>query len=393
MTMDSLFTAEEQAFRDRVGSALRDMLPADLAEKTRNSVHLSREDMARWNRILHGKGWSAHHWPQEHGGPGWSPMERYLFESEYANADAPPISVFGVYLVGPTLYTFGSQAQKDRYLPGILTGDEFWCQGYSEPEAGSDLAALRTTARKTETGWVINGQKAWTTEGHFADLMICLARTDSTVKQQAGLSLFIVPMDAPGLKISPVITIDGAHSVNEVFLDNVEVPEDALIGEENKGWTYAKFLLNHERTNNAQVHRSRREFERLKRSAAETLDGDGRPLLDNPAFRRRFAIIEMEVRALEATVLRILAVQTGGKEPGPETSIVKVIGSRLQQMISELAMDVFAERAIAVPANGLNAPSDAAAWAERHLFRRVVTIYAGSNEIQKTIIARTALGL
>lgn len=392
--MDAFFTPSELAFRLEVGKKLREILPEDLAEKARSSIHMTREDMARWNRILHEQGWSAHHWPKEYGGPGWSPLERYLFESEYANTDAPPLSVFGVYLVGPTLYTFGSDAQKQRYLPGILSGDEFWCQGYSEPEAGSDLASLRTTARRTETGWVLNGQKAWTTEGHFADLMICLARTDATVKQQAGLSLFIIPMDAPGLTITPVITIDGAHSVNTVFLDNVEVPADALVGDENKGWTYAKFLLSHERTNNAQVHRSRREFERLKVLAQSLDDASGKSIYDNPVFRRRFTLVEIDLQALESTVLRVLAAQTGGKAPGPEASIVKVIGSLLQQSISELAMDVLGERGIAAAIDKpMDQTSEAEAWTEKHLFRRVVTIYAGTNEIQKTIIARTALGL
>lgn len=391
--MDHLFTADELEFRDRMRGEIRALLPSRLAQRTRETIHLSRDEMAEWNELLHQRGWAAHHWPEEHGGTGWDPVRRFLFEAECAQADAPPTSVFGLYLVGPTLHAFGSDAQKARYLPGILDGSEFWCQGYSEPDAGSDLASLQTTAQRTDKGWVLNGTKAWTTEGHFADLMICLARTDSTVKPQAGLSLFIVPMDSPGIELSPVITMDGAHSVNTTFLTDVEVPEDALIGEVNKGWTYAKFLLSHERTNNAQVHRSRREFERLQ-VLAEALPGSFGSVVRTPAIAQRIAEIGAELAAVELTVLRVLAAQTTGQEPGPEASILKLLGSELQQAISELAMDVLGEAGVTDGA-GLAEPlaAEARAWAERHLFRRVVTIYAGTNEVQRTIIARSVLGM
>lgn len=388
--MDAFLTPEERSFRREIRDAVAAMLPPELAQKTREGIHHSRQDMARWNALLDARGWGAHHWPQDHGGPGWTPVQRFIFEAECAAADAPPTSVFGVYLVGPTIYSFGSEEQKRRYLPGIRSGAEFWCQGYSEPEAGSDLAAVRTTARKVEGGWRIAGQKAWTTEAHFADLMICLARTNTAVKSQAGLSLFVLDMQAPGVTITPVITIDGAHSVNSVFLDDVFVPDEALIGEVDKGWTYAKFLLNHERTNNAQVHRSRREFERLKAAAALCIGESGRPTLDEPGLRRRFAIVEQKLGGLEVTVLRVLIDQTQGREPGPEASIVKIIGSQLQQAITELAMDVFGAAAVVAPEAG---GGETAGWTERHLFRRVVTIYAGANEIQKTIVARSTLGL
>lgn len=382
--MDEFFTDEERAFRNHVRSAIAEMLPAHLAEQTRSHLHMSRDTMAEWNRIMHSRGWSAHHWPKEFGGPGWTPIQRFIFESELARADAPPLSVFGIYLVGPTLYSFGTEAQKSRYLPGILSGEEFWCQGYSEPEAGSDLARLKTTARRAGNKWVINGQKAWTTEGQFADHMILLARTNMDVKPQAGLSLFVVPMSAPGLTVQPVITIDGAHSVNSVFLDDVELDEDSLVGDLDKGWTYAKFLLNNERTNNAQVHKSRREFEKLK-AHARLQDGT-LPV----ECRERFATIETDLAALEITVLRVLADETDGRDPGAKASILKVIGSKLQQSISELAMEILGEDAVATALPLRNENTDYAAyWAEKHLFRRVVTIYAGTNEIQKTIIAKT----
>lgn len=391
--MHHLFTADELAFQETMRSEIRALLPPHLAQRTRESIHLSRDDMAEWNRLLHQKGWAAHHWPEEHGGTGWDPVRRFLFEAECAQADAPPTSVFGLYLVGPTLHAFGTDAQKARYLPGILDGSEFWCQGYSEPDAGSDLASLQTTARRTDKGWVLNGTKAWTTEGHFADQMICLARTDSSVKPQAGLSLFIVPMDSPGIELSPVITMDGGHSVNTTFLTDVEVPEDALIGEVDKGWTYAKFLLSHERTNNAQVHRSRREYERLH-ALAEALPGPLGSVARTPAIAQRLAEIGAELAAVEVTVLRVLAAQTTGQEPGLEASILKLLGSELQQAISELAMDVLGEAGVTDGA-GLPEPlaAEARAWAERHLFRRVVTIYAGTNEVQRTIIARSVLGM
>lgn len=381
--MDHLFTAEDLAFRDAIRARLAEILPSHLKRETRTHLHMTRDTMAEWNAILAAEGWSAHHWPREAGGTGWTPIRRFLFEAELARAEAPPLSVFGVYLVGPTLNAFGSDAQKARYLPGILTGDEFWCQGYSEPEAGSDLARLKTTAKRTDTGWVVNGQKAWTTEGQFADYMILLARTNPEVKPQAGLSLFVVPMDAPGITVHPVISIDGAHSVNTVFLDDVEIPAGALIGEVDKGWTYAKFLLEHERTNNAQIHKSRAEFEKLKRHALT----DGAL----PArYDERFALIETDMQAIEATVLRVLADETDGRDPGTKASVLKIMGSELQQAISELAMELLGEEAVAasMQCTPRDAQGYAGHWTEKHLFRRVVTIYAGSNEIQKSILAK-----
>lgn len=392
--MLSLLTPAELAFRDRIRAEIRALLPPHLARRNDETIHYTRAEFAEWNRLLNGKGWAAHHWPKEYGGTGWTAVERFIFEAECAQAGAPPISVFGLYLVGPTLYTFANEAQKARYLPGILSGEEFWCQGYSEPEAGSDLASLRTTARRVEGGWIVNGQKAWTTEGQFADLMILLARTAPGGKPQAGLSLFVLPMDAPGIEIRPVITIDHGHSVNSVFLQDVFIPEANLIGEENRGWSYAKFLLTHERTNNAQIHRSRAEFERLCACLADLRDADGTALTALPDLRAEVAGIAADIEAVETTVLRVLMKQDADGEPGPEASIVKITGSELQQRISQFAIDAFA-RAGCI--GGLGLAPDAAAyvkgWEERHLFRRVVTIYAGANEIQRNIIARTVLNM
>ncbi|WP_172351977.1 acyl-CoA dehydrogenase family protein [Mesorhizobium sp. NZP2298] len=392
--MRVFFNDEEWAFRDEVRNFIRTNLPGELAEKTRQSIHLSRADVARWHHILHERGWSVPHWPSEYGGQDWTPLQRYLFESECAQADAPPLSVFGMYLVGPTIYTFGTADQKSRFLPGIISGRAFWCQGYSETEAGSDLAKVRTTARKVDGGYILNGSKAWTTEGHIADYMICLARTNPGVKPQAGLSLFVVDMKADGVSMQPVMTIDGCHSVNTTFLDSVFLPEDALIGEVDRGWGYAKFLLSHERTNNAQVHRSRREFDRLVDLARRTLDALGSPLLSDPVLGSRFSALEAQLNALEVTILRVLSDQAEQREPGPEASIVKVIGSELQQQISELAMEMLGEQGICLTPFGDDAASqEATGWIERHLYRRVVTIYAGANEIQKNLIARNILGM
>jgi alkylation response protein AidB-like acyl-CoA dehydrogenase len=383
-----ILSEQERQFRDEVRDDLRAALPLGLAEARRNRVHISRETLTPWHELLARRGWSTPNWPVEHGGAGWSATERFLFEREYAMADAPPLSVFGIYLVGPTLYTFGSQDQRQKYLPGIRSGAHFWCQGYSEPNAGSDLAALRTIARKVDGGWTISGQKTWTTEAHEADFMICLARTNSEVKPQAGLSVFVVDMRSPGLSVRPIETIDFEHSVNEVYLDDVFVPDSDLVGEVDKGWTYAKFLLNHERTNNAQVHQSRREFQGLVEMARERggLDTD-------PLFAHRFVEIDVGLSALELTVLRTLTLEYEGASAGGEASILKVEGSVLQQKITALAMDVLGEDAALGPAPDLNGGcrAETAGWIERHLFYRAVTIYGGSNEIQMGIVAKAIL--
>ncbi len=394
--MASLFdTSELRSFRAEVRAFIHEHLPAEFAAKTRAGLHLHRDVVGRWQGILNRRGWGAPHWPLSAGGTGWDTYRRYIFEEECALADAPPGDVLGLFLAGPMLIAAGSEAQRTRYLPGILAGCEFWCQGFSEPNAGSDLASLKTTARRDGDHWVINGQKTWLTEGHQADLMFCLARTDDSVKPQAGLSQFIVDMKAPGISLQPILTMDEGHSVNAVFLDNVRVPGENLIGEPNRGWTYAKELLTRERTNNAQAPRTKRDIIALQRLAEAHPGPDGRPLMDDPIVRDRLAGLTADFVALESAVLSVLADEMAGREPGPEASILKIRGSELQQRVTETAMELLGEAGVVLEPGYGGGPRDPVArgWVERHLFRRVVTIYAGSNEIQRTIIARTILGM
>ncbi|QRY31860.1 acyl-CoA dehydrogenase family protein [Variovorax sp. PDNC026] len=392
--MEQLLSAADLAFKAEVRRFIADALPPDLAQAHRDGLHMSRERVAPWYRLLHAKNWTAPNWPRALGGPGWTAVQRYIFEGELAAADAPPLSVFGIYLVGPTLEAFGSPAQKSKYLPGILSGEAIWCQGYSEPNAGSDLASLRTTARTEEGGWVLDGQKAWTTGAHDADYMICLARTNADAAPQAGLSLFIVDMKARGVTVRPVISLEGDHHVNEVFLDGVQVDGDDLIGEVDAGWTYGKYLLGRERTNNAQVHLSKRDLARLRALAGEfgLLNGaDSR----HAHIARAFAEIEVELRALEISVLRVISDEEAGKKPGPQASIVKLEGSLIQQRITALALRILEVDAASLeaPEQGDRKAHEGQRWLRRHLRRRAVTIYAGASEVQRTIIAKTVLGM
>lgn len=393
--MSMFDTPELRQFRQEVRTFLQEKLDAHLIHETRGGLHMERVDMARWQATLHAKGWGAPHWPPSVGGTGWNELQRYIFEEESAFADAPLGDVHGLFLAGPMIAAAGSEEQKQRYLPRILAGEEFWCQGFSEPNAGSDLASLKTRARLEGDHWVINGQKTWLSGGHHADLMFCLARTDPEAKPQAGLSVFILDMKDPGISLQPILTMDEGHSVNAVFFDSVRVPRSNLIGELNQGWTYAKELLARERVNNAQAPRTKRDILELDRMAREIRAPDGSPLADAAWVRRKLAVLTADFMVLESAALSVIAEQMKGNEPGPAASYLKIRGSELQQRVSETAMAILGAAGVLLGeeyGSGLFA-SEGRGWAERHFFRRVVTIYAGANEIQKSIISKAILDM
>jgi alkylation response protein AidB-like acyl-CoA dehydrogenase len=380
--MDLNYSAEELAFRDEVRAWLLTNLPRDLREKVENYQHLSKDDLMRWHRLLGEKGWVAPAWPKEWGGTGWNVVQRYIFDEELGFAGAPPIIPFGVTMCAAVLLRFGTEAQKKRFLPRIYNGDDFWCQGYSEPGSGSDLASLKTKAvrssDKSGDHYVVNGQKIWTTLAHYADWIFCLVRTDPTLeKRQEGISFLLVDMKTPGITVRPLMLMDGAHEVNEVFFDDVKVPAENLVYEEGKGWTVAKYLLGHERMNTGRVGESRRQLARLKEYA--------RGMMQDQRWRDRLSRLEVELSALEITNLRFLdRMRRSGQPPGADVSMLKIKGTEIQQGLTELMMDATDPAA-----------SDAFAEAvrKRYLSMRKTTIYAGSNEIQRNIIAKMTLGL
>ncbi|MBW3512374.1 acyl-CoA dehydrogenase family protein [Janthinobacterium sp. NKUCC06_STL] len=396
--MDLHYTAEESAFRDTVRAFLDTHLPADLQRKVRQHLRLNRDDYVRWHKIVAQQGWAAPAWPVEHGGTGWTAVQRHIWEDECARAATPPILPFGVNMVAPVIMAFASAEQKAYYLPRILNCDDWWCQGYSEPGAGSDLASLKTTAQRDGDHYIVNGQKTWTTLGQHADMIFCLVRTDSTVRKQEGISFLLIDMKTPGITVRPIIMLDEEHEVNEVFFDNVRVPVSNLVGQENKGWTYAKYLLGHERTGIAAVGRSKRELTFLKQLAMQQTKC-GAPLLHDPAFAAKVATLEIELMALEMTVLRVISDE--GKGPGPQASMLKVRGSELQQQLTELMVEAIGPQALPFdPAfldgsapHGAGGDDLAAPLAAYYFNYRKTSIYGGSNEIQKNIITQMILGL
>ena len=398
--MELAFTPEEQAFRAEVKSFVRDNLPADIQDKMLNGKKMGREDFLRWHRLLHKKGWVAPNWPVEQGGTGWTPVERHIFEDECAEAGAPPVIPFGVTMCGPVIIRFGNDWQKQFFLPKILSGEHVWCQGFSEPGSGSDLASLRTKAERDGDHYIVNGQKTWTTSAQFADWIFNLVRTDPAAKKQEGISFLLIDMKTPGITVRPIVTMDGGAEINEVFFDNVRVPAKNLVGEENKGWTYAKFLLGNERTGIARVGASKRELKKLKEVVQSEREG-GQPLAASPRFRDKIAALEVELMALEITNLRMIAGMRGGKGPGPESSILKIKGSDIQQRLTELTMEALGPYAMPFLREALEAGwneepigPDYAAQAAPHYFNyRKVSIYGGSNEIQRNVIAKMMLGL
>ena len=397
--MNLEFTPEEIAFREEVRTFIEANYPQDLAGKGHRE-DLTKAEFLAWHKILHEKGWVAPAWPKEYGGTGWTATQRYIWSEENARVDAVMPLPFGISMVGPVIYTFGNDAQKERYLPKILSGEEWWCQGYSEPGAGSDLASLKTTAIRDGDHYIINGQKTWTTLAQHADWGFFLCRTDpDAAKPQEGISFILVDMNTPGIEVRPIITIDGGHEVNETWLTDVRVPVENLIGEENKGWTYAKFLLAHERSGIAGVARSKRGIEKIRQMAStELLDGE--PLISDSDFARKVSQLEIDLTALEFTELRTLAGEAQGKGPGPESSILKVKGTEIQQRITELVLEAAGNyghpysRGVMEGDNKFDiGPDYARSSAPMYFNMRKTSIYGGSNEIQRNIIAKMILGL
>jgi alkylation response protein AidB-like acyl-CoA dehydrogenase len=395
------FSAEELAFQSEVREFLATEFPADIRSKVANCIELEKDDYVRWQKILAKKGWAAENWPVEFGGTGWTSTQKYIFSNERAEVGAPGVMPFGMKMVAPVIYTFGNEEQKQRFLPDILASNVWWCQGYSEPNAGSDLASLKTSAVRDGDDYLVNGTKTWTTLGQFADWIFCLVRTGAPgVKNQEAISFLLIDMTSPGISLSPIFLLDGAHEVNEVHFDNVRVPAENLIGEEGKGWTYAKVLLTHERTNIAGVATSRKRMQGLKARAASTSDG-GPMLSENPAWQQKVAEVEIELLALEYTELRTLAAVSTGKAPGPESSILKIKGTDIQQAIDELDVELagyyglpFVREQFLTGFDGeAIGPDQAAASAPTYFNNRKATIYGGSNEIQTNIICKAVLGL
>lgn len=393
------FSSDEVAFRQEVHSFIENNYPKHIAGKSLDE--LSRDDIMAWHKILGKQGWSAPAWPKEYGGTGWTATQRYIWSEENARFDTIMPLPFGVSMVAPVIYTFGSPEQKERFLPRILSGEDWWCQGYSEPGAGSDLASLKTTAVRDGDDYILNGQKTWTTLAQHADWGFFLCRTDpSAEKPQQGISFILVDMTTPGVEVRPIITLEGGHEVNEVWLTDVRVPADNLVGAENQGWTYAKFLLAHERSGIAGVARSKRGVEKLREIAAsESVDGE--VLLKQPDFARKVSQLEIDLTALEFTELRTLARESAGKGPGPESSILKIKGTEIQQRLTELTFEAVGNYSAPLyqdfSQEGTNefsvGPDYAKASAANYFNTRKTSIYGGSNEIQRNIISKMILGL
>ena len=398
--MDIPLSSADSAFQDEVRAFIAAELPGDVKAKVERGQHLDKGDYVRWQKILFKRGWIAPGWPEEYGGTGWTPLQRHLFEEELARASTPRIMPFGLSMVAPVIMAFGDAAQKKHYLPPILSSEDWWCQGYSEPGSGSDLASLTTKAVADGEDYIVSGQKTWTTLAQYADMIFCLVRTSTEGKPQEGITFLLIDMRSPGIDVRPIRTLDGGEEINDVFFDEVRVPQANRIGEENRGWTYAKFLLGHERTGIAAIGRSKQELVQLKAIAAAEPAGSG-TLAEDGAFAAQMADLEIDILALESLVLRIVADETEGRTPGAEASILKIKGTEIQQRLSELALE-----AIGYYANPYVAEAQLAGWNEEpigpehaatvapHYFNwRKASIYGGTNEIQKNIIAKMVLGL
>jgi len=391
--MHVTFSEDELAFREEVRAFFRDEMPGDIRDAMDAGEEIPPEMQIRWQQIIYRKGWAGVNWPVEYGGTGWSSVQKYIFAREEGLANAPRVIPFGLNMVGPVIYTFGSDEQKQRFLPDILASTVWWGQGYSEPGAGSDLASLKTRAEFAGDHYVVNGTKTWTTLGQHADWIFCLVRTSTDVaRRQEGISFLLIDMKAPGVSIKPIILLDGAHEVNEVHFDNVEVPVENLVGEEGQGWTYGKVLLQHERTNSANTFHSEYALRKLREQANRSVRG-APPLADDRNFMRKLAAVEVDLKSLEYIELRTLAAVASGKAPGPESSFLKIKGTEILQAIDELKMEAAGYYALPFKADPSVGEGTETQSALSYFNHRKVTIFAGSNEIQKNIIAKHVLGL
>lgn len=407
--MDLTFSPEDAAFRAEVRNYLAEAMPADLKYKVDNGIEMQRDDVVGWHKILYEKGWVAPNWPKEHGGPGWSLTQKYIFDEELALAGAPRIVVFGINMCGPVLIGFGTKEQQQRFLPPMLSGEHIWCQGYSEPEAGSDLASLRTMAVRDGDEWVINGVKTWTTKAHWADWCFVLARTQTGGKKQEGISFILVDMKTPGIETRPIYLMDGLHETNMVYYTDVRVPVENTVGEIHKGWSIGKYLLAHERMSGGSLGQQKSLLRQLKQIAARDEQNGGQPLAKDPAFARRIAEIEMQLRTLEAFNMRAIDKfsrdgELGGKALGAEANIFKIRNTEIQQRLTELKVEAIAYYAMPYQIaalqhgwKGMNTEAVGAEYANScmpsYLHFRKVSIYSGSNEIQHGIIAKAQLGM
>ncbi|PCH84031.1 MAG: pimeloyl-CoA dehydrogenase large subunit [Piscirickettsiaceae bacterium] len=399
--MDLNYSPEEQAFQLEVREFLRTEYPKDIQEKVAKGIALKKEDYLRWQKILYKKGWVAPGWPKQYGGTGWTPVQKYIFEEECGAANCLRLVAFGLVMLGPVLLEFGSEKHKQQYLPDILQSNVWWAQGYSEPNSGSDLASLQTKAIKQGDHYIVNGSKTWTTHGHYADKIFVLVRTSQEDRKQKGISFLLIDMDDPGVTVDPIITVDGMHVVNQVFFVDVKVPVENLVGKEGDGWTIAKYLLQHERTNIAQVPRSKAQIKRLK-ELATAQQSYGKPLLEDERFRSKIAEIEVELMALEMTSRRVLSKLSSGAPPGASSSLLKVKGTEVQQSITALLMEAVGYYGFPYVKEAMLegwqdeepiGPEEAAVLAPHYFDWRKTSIYGGSNEIQKNIMAKAVLGL
>jgi alkylation response protein AidB-like acyl-CoA dehydrogenase len=403
--VDLKYTLEEEAFRTLVRAFFEAELPADIRARMRLGKRIRKDDLTRWQQILNRRGWGAVMWPQRFGGAGWNVIQQHIFEEERADFGAPPQNAFSLKMLAPVLMEFANPAQQEYFLPRIIAGEDWWCQGYSEPGSGSDLASLRTGAVRQGDQYLVNGQKTWNTLGQYADWIFCLVRTSTEGRPQQGISFLLIDMKSPGITLRPITMLDGENEINEIWFDNVQVPVQNLVGDENKGWTYAKFLLTHERTNNAGVGNCKRALKKLKEIAAQQM-AHGRPLIEDSRFRDRIAQVELELMALEITNLRVLsATANESRALGPEVSVLKIKGSEIQQQLAELQMQALGPDAlpylrealemdwIADPLFAAHYRSYAPPLSGQYFNLRKTTIYAGSTEIQKNIISQLILGL